>query len=300
MSTAVAIGAVERDTGLSKDTLRVWERRYNFPQPSRDAFGERLYPTEQIDKLRAIKRLMDQGLRPGKIMHHSLDELMHLGCPRAAAFEPAAPAELGALMDLIRQHEMDALRRAMGQTALKHGLAHFVLNLVAPLNVMVGDAWIGGQLEVFEEHLYTEVLQGVLRNAIATVPRHAGSPRVLLTTLPQEEHGLGLLMVEALLTLDGAHCVSLGVETPVADIVRAAASQRSDIVALSFSSAYPVNQLLSGLTQLRSALPDTVDLWAGGSATSMSRKTPEQVSLLPSLGAIQTALHAWRTRLLAT
>ncbi|HRI93726.1 MAG TPA: MerR family transcriptional regulator, partial [Accumulibacter sp.] len=30
------IGAVERDTGLGKDTLRVWERRYGFPQPTRD------------------------------------------------------------------------------------------------------------------------------------------------------------------------------------------------------------------------------------------------------------------------
>jgi DNA-binding transcriptional regulator YiaG len=38
------IAAVERDTGLSKDTLRVWERRYGFPQPARDGAGERLYP----------------------------------------------------------------------------------------------------------------------------------------------------------------------------------------------------------------------------------------------------------------
>jgi len=30
------ISAVERDTGLSKDTLRVWERRYGFPKPLRD------------------------------------------------------------------------------------------------------------------------------------------------------------------------------------------------------------------------------------------------------------------------
>jgi len=33
------IAAVERDTGLSKDTLRVWERRYLFPVPGRDAHG---------------------------------------------------------------------------------------------------------------------------------------------------------------------------------------------------------------------------------------------------------------------
>ncbi|MDQ5941447.1 MAG: MerR family transcriptional regulator, light-induced transcriptional regulator, partial [Pseudomonadota bacterium] len=63
---AFTIGAVERDTGLAKDTLRVWERRYGFPQPERDANGERLYPAAQVERLRLIKRLMDQGFRPGK------------------------------------------------------------------------------------------------------------------------------------------------------------------------------------------------------------------------------------------
>ena len=41
-----SIAAVERDTGLSKDTLRVWERRYGFPQPGRDGAGDRVYPAE--------------------------------------------------------------------------------------------------------------------------------------------------------------------------------------------------------------------------------------------------------------
>ena len=30
------ISAVERETGLSKDVLRIWERRYGFPEPRRD------------------------------------------------------------------------------------------------------------------------------------------------------------------------------------------------------------------------------------------------------------------------
>ncbi len=35
-SAGFNIAAVERDTGLSKDVLRVWERRYGFPAPERD------------------------------------------------------------------------------------------------------------------------------------------------------------------------------------------------------------------------------------------------------------------------
>jgi methanogenic corrinoid protein MtbC1 len=49
-----------------------------------------------------------------------------------------------------------------------------------------------------------------------------GVPRILLTTLPQERHGLGLLMAEAMCVAEGAHCISLGVQTPLIDIVEAA------------------------------------------------------------------------------
>ena len=69
------IAAVERDVGLSKDVLRVWERRYGFPVPNRDPNGERLYPAGQVLRLRLIKRLMDQGHRPGRLMTTSVEEL---------------------------------------------------------------------------------------------------------------------------------------------------------------------------------------------------------------------------------
>src|SRR3989454_12758055 len=79
------ISAVEREAGLSKDVLRMWERRYGFPKPSRDENCERQYSTVEVAKLRAIKRLMDVGMRPGKIIRATLDELNALADGRIAA-----------------------------------------------------------------------------------------------------------------------------------------------------------------------------------------------------------------------
>ena len=42
-----AIGTVERDTGIGRDTLRIWERRYGFPTPERNDKGERVFSAEQ-------------------------------------------------------------------------------------------------------------------------------------------------------------------------------------------------------------------------------------------------------------
>ena len=56
------IANVERETGLSKDLLRMWERRYGFPAPTRDANGDRIYPADQVDRLRRIKRLTTETI----------------------------------------------------------------------------------------------------------------------------------------------------------------------------------------------------------------------------------------------
>ena len=75
---ALPISAVERDTGLSKDTLRVWERRYGFPQPVRDAFDERVYPADQVERLRLIARLLNSGQRPGRVVSLPMPALQQL------------------------------------------------------------------------------------------------------------------------------------------------------------------------------------------------------------------------------
>jgi hypothetical protein len=72
---SLSISAVERETGISKDVLRKWESRYGFPAPLRDDQGERSYPPDQVARLRLIKRLMDTGLRPSRIVGESVESL---------------------------------------------------------------------------------------------------------------------------------------------------------------------------------------------------------------------------------
>jgi MerR family transcriptional regulator, light-induced transcriptional regulator len=297
---AIGISAVERDTGLSKDTLRVWERRYGFPQPLRDAFGERIYPLDQVEKLRTIKRLMDRGFRPGKIIGHSLDELIKLGqeTDTSRHTNSGDEAEINRYLAMIKAHNMDELRRSLSQSMLKVGMSRFIAELVAPLNYAVGEAWVAGRFEIFEEHLYTESMQVVLRSAIASLPTTSAlaRPTILLTTFPNEQHGLGLLMAEAMLAMEGARCISLGVETPILDIVLAATRQRCDVVALSFSGAYPANQVLDGLNELRGQLPRQIEIWSGGTAPVLVKRPPEEVRTLRSLNDIHTAITDWRAR----
>ncbi len=72
------INVVEKETSISKYLLRMWERRYSFPRPGRDQKGERVYTNEDLEKLKLIKTLMEDGYRPSKIMDKSLAELKEL------------------------------------------------------------------------------------------------------------------------------------------------------------------------------------------------------------------------------
>jgi len=296
----LSIAAVERDTGLSKDTLRVWERRYGFPTPERDSIGERAYPLDQVEKLRIVKRLMDGGHRPGRVVPLSLDELNRLSEHSVDAVSRNADGvgapELRALIDLMRAHDTDALRRRLQQLQMRLGLQRFVCDLVIPLNTMVGDSWMRGQLEIHEEHAYTELIQIVLRAALASVPAAAllDRPRVLLTTFPGEPHGLGLLMAEAMFALEGAKCLSLGVQTPLWDMVLAASAYKTDILALGFTGCMNPNQVVDGLTELRAKMPPAVQIWVGGSAPVLHRRPVEGVVALTSLPDIRAQIERWR------
>ena len=294
-NTAYAITAVERDTGLSKDVLRMWERRYGFPNPDRDDNGERAYPIEQVERLRLIKRLMDQGHRPGRLI--SMDpEALHALSPRRSAADPeSSHAPVQVLIDLIKSHATEAYLQTMQQRLARQGLLHFVQDTLSPLTTEVGDAWMRGELEVFDEHLYTELTRRILRQAIVSLPTSTQRPRILLTTPPEELHELGLLMVEALFTLEGAQCVSLGTQTPASDIVAAAIAHQVDVVALSISPAFPARQIAPLLARLRDSLPENIALWAGGKAMERQREAPGLV-IMPSLALALAALNDWRTQ----
>jgi methanogenic corrinoid protein MtbC1 len=217
------------------------------------------------------------------------------GAP-GAADAAHMPAEVASALALLKTHRVAELRRAFGQAIARDGLGRFVLEVAAPMTSAVGDLWMRGALEVFEEHLFTESLTVVLRNAIVSVPQSQSGPRILLTTFPNEQHGLGLLMAEAMLALEGAQCISLGVETPIGDILRAVAAQATDIVALSFSQAYPAAQAVAGLGELRRALAARIEVWVGGGSEALARRLPDGVLAMRRLANVGTSVQSWRAR----
>jgi methanogenic corrinoid protein MtbC1 len=174
-------------------------------------------------------------------------------------------------------------------------MAAFVLETIAPLTEAVGEAWADGRLQVHQEHAYSVVVESILRSAIGGLGQSSGNaPRVILATPSGELHALGILMTQAVLSLQGAHPIQLGPQVPVGDIVGAVQQHRADIVGLSFSWSYPPRQAKAVLSELRRVLDPAVEVWAGGRAVTRLGRMPAGVYALPTFPEALARLEAIR------
>lgn len=278
------IGAVERDTGIARDTLRIWERRYGFPEPIRNDKGERMYPEVQLRRLQRIRRLLDQGLRPGKVIglnDAGLDKLeanLYLEKPLSDSVKH--------LLTVLQNTDGTELETALSIIYQQQGMQIFITETIVPLLYTVGERWAIGKLQVFEEHLLSEVLTRFLNSEISLLQKTAMKPRVLLATLPGEKHTLGLLMLAAMLSSRNISVVNLGGEVPLDQIVAAVERFDVDVIGVTFSSSYQYENIRRNLIELRESITEGVDIWMGGEGAKRLRKLPVGVTKFTSLDGL--------------
>lgn len=268
-----SIADVERETGVPRATVRMWERRYGFPAPARDHRGERCYNAAQVAQLALMHRLVQQGHRPAKLIAAGADAMRNLAAQRPAANKVAAHPAASEVLRLLAQNNARGLHAALASTLNSSGLVSFVAADLPRINAAIGNAWADGHVEVHQEHLYSHCVDEVMRDAIVgvgwTQPVRPEAPKVLLTTVPQEHHALGLLMAHAMFAVQGCEVVSLGVRMPLEQIAAGARAHNADLVGLSFTAALRPTHVLRSLEELRGMLPPQIRLWAGGTNAAL-------------------------------
>jgi MerR family transcriptional regulator, light-induced transcriptional regulator len=263
-----SIRVASRLTGISPDKLRIWERRYGFPTPLRTATGLRVYSDDDVSRLALIARAMEAGYRAGDAIAAPPAELKRFMAEAAGApaVAPAAASDPEGVLRLLRDNQAEAVRDTLRQGVATLGPKRFLTDMAAPLVHAVGDAWHQGSIGVRHEHLLSATLSAQLRLLLSAYEQPPGGPIALLTTLPEERHGLGLEMAALYLALSGLTIRMLGVDTPIAEIVEAAQGLRADVVGISVSAAADPREAAAALRSLLKQLPSHVELWLGGSA----------------------------------
>ena len=262
----LTIGAVARATGLSADTIRVWQKRYGFPVPQRRPSGHRVYTLADVRRLRRISEALVRGHRPGQVVRLSEPRLEALlsGAAPVRSPAPQGATSLKSLMNLIRAHDGQGLTSALLSDAAALGPIEFLRLRIVPLIELVGDGWEKGELGIAHEHSFSQRIEDVLRIVRLPFERDAAGPRITLATLAGETHGLGLQMCAVVAAVAGLVPHLLGTDLPISEIASAARARKSAALAISISISTGGPGSRDQLAELRRAVPAATPILVGG------------------------------------
>ena len=281
------IRAVARMTGVSIDTLRAWERRYQAVRPLRDNRG-RIYTTAQVARLSQLAALVEGGHAIGRIAHlaDAALEKLRPKQPRQARSTGRSAADLSALFDAIKRYDLLAIESLLSRYAVVLPHDQLVLSVVLPALRVVGQRWENGSMRPSQEHLVSAVIRSVLGGLLRTMPRQPRARTIVLATLAGERHELGLLSAGVLAAAAGANVLYLGPDLPASDIVHAASHAGARIVLI---AATTVDAIDRAQWRTLKRLPDHIELWAGGPGAAEGRRAAggTRVQLVNDLDALQ-------------
>lgn len=244
-----------RETGLPKETLRLWIRGYRVLGQRRDT-----YTPTHLDKL----RLVDRALRAG----HPLDLVARL--PRRDLRKLLQGRDAGDYLadalEAVQAIDAQALALSLRQAALRLPTGILLDEVMAPLLEAVGRFWEQGSLTVATEHLVSVVVRSELSRLYESSHFEADAPTMLVTTPAGHRHELGALMAAVMANQAGWRAVFLGCDLPTREILQMASYLNVKAVAL--SAVYPAEDraALAQIADLRERLPGTVELIVGGQA----------------------------------
>ncbi len=289
------MGAVTRRTGIGEHTLRAWERKFGFPSPIRLDSGHRRYPVEQVQRLLLVDRALNAGYRAGDVVPLATTDLEALlrSCGALDTGVPSGitPEIIETTLETSRRFDRDALAAALARDSSLLGVGPFLRERVEPLLREVGESWARGELEIRHEHFFSEVLEDHLRALRAPLEASGSGRPVVLATLPDELHGLGLQIVGLAVAAAGRRVRVLGPHLPVEEIILAADVLDAAAVGLSVSIFGADSQTTAEIVKLRNGLRTETRLWIGGAGAAHLEELPDRVDVLSSLDDLESALQ---------
>lgn len=266
MTRTYPIRSVARLTGISIDTLRAWERRYQAVVPERGERG-RLYRDSHISRLRTLDALVRRGHAIGTIAHLKDRQLESLldepeAAPPAAARAPqrrSTTIDLTDLMHALDRLSLPEIDAALSRAATILPAREFIADMVLPLLRELGVRWQAGTLTPAQERVVSALVRTVLGGLLRTTPAGSG-PSVVFATPSGEFHELGLLAGAVLAAQAGFKVIYLGPDLPAEEIASAAnqASAAAIVIGVTVTDARPpVTSVLK--------LAPKAELFVGGS-----------------------------------
>jgi DNA-binding transcriptional MerR regulator/methylmalonyl-CoA mutase cobalamin-binding subunit len=277
------IGAVARQTDLSKHLIRVWERRYGAVQPHRAESGVRLYSDADVQRLQLLKRATERGHAIGSIASLDAKQLQGMAGDPAPAPSDLTPEDAGggelteAFIKAIAALDLGGAEQVIARADVSLGSRATALEVLIPILREVGRQWEAGRLSVAQEHAAAAAVRNYLGSALRSLGRHERDPVAVSTTPSGELHEFGALVAAVYAASHGFRVAYLGPNLPTEELVRTVRTLRARLVMV--SAVARSRGLEAALRELRTELPARVQIVVGGAAAHRLKQVPKGVLL---------------------
>lgn len=218
-------------SGLTIATVRAWERRYGVVQPERTASGYRLYDDVAIERLVAMRHLVEvDGVQPSQAAVQVRDggeavaELVRRSSNEArrdadAAGRPAERAAI-AIRDAARRMDIAAIERLLDEAFAAERFEAATANVVYPALRAIGEEWATGAIDVAMEHAASETIRRRLARFYDAAVDLSPPFDVVVGLPPGCQHEIGAMGFAVAARRRGLRVLYLGANVPVESWVR--------------------------------------------------------------------------------
>ncbi|MEJ2397524.1 MAG: MerR family transcriptional regulator [Gammaproteobacteria bacterium] len=267
------ISAVSTATGVNSVTLRAWERRYGLLQPTRTESGHRLYTEEDIERIRLILQLLDEGIAISRVK-----AALQLAAEReeAASDTDVQPWQLyqQTMLRGISEFDEAVLERVYNEAMSLYPVDVVTRQLLLPLLKILGDRWDREISGIAEEHFFSVFMRNKLGARFHHRNLQNTGPRLVAACLPGEQHEFGLLLFCLAAHSRGYRIVLLGSDLPISQLPAVVKRTQSQGVVLSGSVECDEASLTAELRMLIHAAK--VPVFVGGTSATEHRDAIEQ------------------------
>jgi DNA-binding transcriptional MerR regulator len=259
------ISKVASMTGVNPVTLRAWERRYGLIQPARTSKGHRLYSARDVERIKEVLRLVEEGIPIGQVSQileagsHVTGNLVPVGDGWAEYQERMVSA--------IEQFNEAGLESVYNEALSLYPVEIVTRHLLVPLLKELGERWENATGSVAEEHFFGVYMRNKLGARFHHRQGNQQGPKLLAACLPGEQHEIGILLFALAAHDRGFRIVLLGANMPLEELPIVVRRAKCDAIVLS-------GAIEPSETVLKKQLPDLVrtarvPVFIGGTTASL-------------------------------
>ena len=216
--SSYSIKDLEQISGIKAHTIRIWEQRYQFLQPSRTTTNIRTYSSNELKTILNVSLLNKYGFKISHIDKMTSEQMEE----KILSINQLDAQKERVVNNLIKEMvsmNMLGFEQQLDIYIAQKGIEKTINEIIFSFLERVGILWVTNHINPAQEHLATNVLRQKIIYGIEKLPPITKYNKRVILFLPEAEyHEIGLLFVHFLLKLNGVYVDYLGANVPMVDL----------------------------------------------------------------------------------